>query len=220
MLSDPGPQISEWVEWPAGDRDAGSPMDLDAFFGPWRARGRYLRSRAVPGDEMSLTPATLGAAGAWQDQTPSSRFWLPPWAQRLIIVANMRINSGTSDPEGSNHAWIRARFGAPGEYSYSTEPSIFLACVVGTRNIGYPPEPESYCAGPAPDADGTVGGGIGVWYTKRMLFTVPVAMRGTEQPFIYQVKRNGSWVSDIQLRNDGVSKSHCAWYFVSLAEAV
>lgn len=220
--SDPAAQGSRWYDWPVLMRDADSEMNED-FWAQWGGRQQSLRTRPCPGDELSITSAALGSAGVWTDQTPGSRLYLPPWAERLVMCVQFTITLGSPEPLTLYEGKVRARFGAPGGYAYSAEPGVKLGNEIFFKPGPPGGDPIEGFGDVLPDCDGGAAGngsGNGKRFIKRMLFDVPSGMRDTEQAFIYQVLRTNLVVTGAKIENAlSTSYPHLGWYFIALEAA-
>lgn len=176
-----------WEDWPVAERSAGSPID-QIFTRKWSGRGRAFRCRTIPGPMLGGSH-TFSASNVWEAADfGTTKVWLPRWAKRLTVRFGLLVTSVSSgfDPTEVVRVYARAKIGSV----LGSETSVYLACKVGQRLQGYPPELEDFCAGVLQGADGTPSDD-GQFYARESSIVLDDSVRDTAADFTYELKKQG-----------------------------
>lgn len=117
-----------WTDWPLSLRQSppGGPASEmnEAFFEDFARRDENLRTRIIPGDNLSATIFEPDL-GDWTPIGASSRIWIPRWAEYLVIRCSMAAQE--LGPDGDISASARPRIGLV----YAPEMTIFTESSFG-----------------------------------------------------------------------------------------
>jgi hypothetical protein len=209
-------QSTFYTDWPLSERQSppGGPASemSEAFFDTFHKRDENLRTRLCPGDNMTAISAAP-PSGVWTPlPVTASTIWIPTWAERLVVRCWMALSTSMQQDD-SAVGYARPKLGT----SVGSEMRVQLACEFDYT--GGPNNDQPRCFA---DAGGDGWPGSTEYFKKQSTIEIPEAMRGTEQPFIYEVLRNSAKVTVIRIFNDArdaaLGYRHRHWLFLEASD--